>query len=212
MSLPVLSGPVVVEEDPLDLMDEIDALKKEKDATILAHFYVDGDIQDIADFTGGEHLHVKVEDIISSSSFQMRNGSEELTLPNRLAQAYIDILSQNRDAEQVFFDFDSSDLSVEAQEVVSSAVEEARHTGAVRIEVVGHTDTAHAQPGSQAAHDYNQALSERRAEAVRAEMIRLGMNGNEIVSEGRSYDDPLVPTGPGVREPQNRRAVIDLGN
>ena len=31
MSLPVLSGPVVVEEDPLDLMDEIDALKKEKD-------------------------------------------------------------------------------------------------------------------------------------------------------------------------------------
>ena len=52
MSLPVLSGPVVVEEDPLDLMDEIDALKKEKDATILAHYYVDGDIQDIADFTG----------------------------------------------------------------------------------------------------------------------------------------------------------------
>ncbi|VAX38643.1 Quinolinate synthetase [hydrothermal vent metagenome] len=40
------------EEDPLDLMDEIDALKKEKDITILAHFYVDGDIQDIADFDG----------------------------------------------------------------------------------------------------------------------------------------------------------------
>jgi OmpA-OmpF porin, OOP family len=28
---------------------------------------------------------------------------------------------------------------------------------------------------------------------------------------GRSFTDPLVPTGPGVREPQNRRAVIDLG-
>jgi quinolinate synthase len=39
-------------EDPLDLMEEIDALKKQKDVTILAHFYVDGDIQDIADFTG----------------------------------------------------------------------------------------------------------------------------------------------------------------
>ena len=52
MSLPVLSGSDTIEEDPLDLMDEIDALKQEKDATILAHFYVDGDIQDIADFTG----------------------------------------------------------------------------------------------------------------------------------------------------------------
>lgn len=41
-----------VEEDPLQVMDEIQALKKQHDAAILAHFYVDGDIQDIADFTG----------------------------------------------------------------------------------------------------------------------------------------------------------------
>ncbi|MCY2966930.1 MAG: quinolinate synthase NadA [Planctomycetota bacterium] len=39
-------------EDPLAVMDEIDRLKREHDAVILAHFYVDGEIQDIADYTG----------------------------------------------------------------------------------------------------------------------------------------------------------------
>ena len=34
----------------------------------------------------------------------------------------------------------------------------------------------------------------------------------ERIAAGKSFDDPLVPTGPGVREPQNRRAVIVLGD
>ena len=44
--------PAAPEEDPLDLIEEIEELKVEKDAQILAHYYVDGEIQDIADFTG----------------------------------------------------------------------------------------------------------------------------------------------------------------
>ena len=86
---------------------------------------------------------------------------------------------------------------------MTQAVAEARRVGMVRIVVTGHTDTV----GSQA---YNQALSERRAAAVEAEMVRQGMNAAQIETVGRSFTEPLVPTGPGVREPQNRRAVIDL--
>jgi len=52
MSLAQLSEPSAPTEDPLDLMEEIEVLKRERDAAILAHFYVDGEIQDIADFTG----------------------------------------------------------------------------------------------------------------------------------------------------------------
>src|SRR6266850_16763 len=36
----------------LSLIDEIKQLKKQKNATILAHYYQDGDIQELADFTG----------------------------------------------------------------------------------------------------------------------------------------------------------------
>ncbi len=39
-------------DDQLDLIDQIGRLKAERQATILAHYYVDGDLQDIADFTG----------------------------------------------------------------------------------------------------------------------------------------------------------------
>ena len=104
----------------------------------------------------------------------------------------------------VFFDFDKSNVTPEAHDVIAAAVDAAKKSGAVRITVTGHTDTV----GS---HRYNQALSERRAMAVKNEMVRLGMASAEISTIGKSFDDPLIPTGPGVREPQNRRAMIDLG-
>ena len=89
--------------------------------------------------------------------------------------------------------------------MVTEAVKTAKSTGMVRVLVTGHTDTV----GSDA---YNQALSVRRAESVKDEMQRQGMDGSSISIVGKSFHDPLVPTGPGVREPQNRRAVIDLGS
>jgi OOP family OmpA-OmpF porin len=105
----------------------------------------------------------------------------------------------------VFFDFNKSNLTAEAQSVVAEAVKVAKANGFVKVEVTGHTDTV----GSDS---YNMGLSVRRAEAVKDEMVREGMDGSGIAIQGKSFHDPLVPTGPGVREPQNRRAVIDLGS
>jgi opacity protein-like surface antigen len=103
----------------------------------------------------------------------------------------------------VFFDFNKSNLTAEAQAVVAEASEAFKSTGSARVLVIGHTDTV----GSAG---YNQRLSERRAANVKAEMVRLGVPPDVISTEGRGFNDPMVPTGPGVREPQNRRAVIDL--
>ncbi len=104
----------------------------------------------------------------------------------------------------VFFDFNKTALTPEAELVIAEAVKTAKSTGAVKILVTGHTDTV----GSDS---YNQRLSVRRAEAVKDAMQSGGIDGSTISIEGKGFHDPLVPTGPGVREPQNRRAVIDLG-
>jgi len=104
----------------------------------------------------------------------------------------------------LLFDSESSALVSDVHDGLQGLVRSLHAETRTRILVLGHTD-------SFAGDSYNQALSERRAGSVENEMMRLGLNANNIQIVGRSFTDPLVPTGPGVREPQNRRAVIDLG-
>lgn len=103
----------------------------------------------------------------------------------------------------VFFDFDKTELSAHARDVIAAAVKTAKDNGFAKVKIVGHTDTA----GSDA---YNQALSVKRAETVKDEFVRLGIAAEGISTDGKSFHDLLVKTGAGVKEPQNRRAEIDL--
>jgi outer membrane protein OmpA-like peptidoglycan-associated protein len=102
---------------------------------------------------------------------------------------------------QVFFDFDKSDITAAAAKVIKAAAESAKAGHATKIVVTGHTDTV----GSAA---YNQALSERRAAAVKRALVADGLPEAEIGTLGVGKSGLLVPTADGVREPQNRRAEI----
>ncbi len=106
-------------------------------------------------------------------------------------------------AFQVFFGFDEDTLTAEAREVVAQAAEAYRQSGNATIVVSGHTDTV----GSSS---YNQDLSARRAEAVATELVRQGVGQGAISTVARGEEDPLVPTGDGVREARNRRVVIEV--
>ncbi|MFE0757979.1 OmpA family protein [Inquilinus sp. NPDC058860] len=103
----------------------------------------------------------------------------------------------------VFFDFDSSHLTPEARQVVALAAADALQGRTTRIDVTGHTDRS----GSV---QYNQALSVRRGESVRRELVADGVADSLIAVKGVGESDPLVPTADGVREPQNRRVAIVL--
>ncbi len=97
MALELYSPTPVVEEDPLELADEIDRLKREHDAVVLAHFYVDGEIQDVADFTGDslklarDATQVKKSTIVFSGvhfmaeSAKILNPEKRVLLPDLLA-------------------------------------------------------------------------------------------------------------------------------
>jgi OmpA-OmpF porin, OOP family len=101
----------------------------------------------------------------------------------------------------VFFDWDKATLTDRARQIVKEAADNSARVQYTRIEVSGYTDTS-------GTPSYNQGLSVRRATAVQAELVKDGVPPNAITIQGFGDTHLLVPTGPGVRERQNRRVEI----
>lgn len=74
---------------------------------------------------------------------------------------------------------------------------------APQITIIGHADTT----GS---HAHNDALSLRRAERMRAELVKLGIDAERIAVEARGKREPLVPTPDNQAEPRNRRVEVEV--
>jgi OOP family OmpA-OmpF porin len=101
----------------------------------------------------------------------------------------------------VFFDWDRADLTQRSVGIVRDAATYAQGSHYTRIDVDGNTDTS-------GTPSYNRGLSERRARTVADELVRDGVPQNAISTHAYGDTKLLVPTGPGVREPQNRRVEI----
>jgi outer membrane protein OmpA-like peptidoglycan-associated protein len=102
----------------------------------------------------------------------------------------------------VFFDWDRDTITPQGMAVIQQAAD-AYKSGApaVQIQVTGYTDRS----GSA---NYNQRLSERRANNVARAMAGMGVPQSQMAINGRGENDNRVPTADGVREPQNRRVEI----
>ena len=104
-------------------------------------------------------------------------------------------------AWMVFFDTNSSKLSQQGSATVSEAAGVAKSIPNAKVTVTGYTDT----DGSPA---YNQALSVRRANAVKAELVHDGIDATAITVTGVGEQSLLVQTPNQTKQEKNRRVQI----
>ncbi len=101
----------------------------------------------------------------------------------------------------VFFDWDKATLEGEAMPIVNQLADALRdQRGDVRV--TGFADTSGPQ-------DYNYRLGLRRAETVAGALANRGVDINRMTVTSEGEEDLRVPTGDGVREPQNRRVSVE---
>lgn len=100
-----------------------------------------------------------------------------------------------------FFDFNESTVTPEGMTVLKNVSDNVRRGGAADVTVTGNADRS-------GTDNYNMALSERRAAAVKAVLIRNGVSPTVIVTIAKGETQPLVSTADGAREPQNRNVAV----
>lgn len=103
----------------------------------------------------------------------------------------------------VLFDFDSARLDAKARGLVANIAKQIMARDPARVFITGHADKA----GS---HDYNMALSQRRAQTVADAIAGLGVDGLILTAMAMSEDEPRVETADGVRERQNRYVKVTI--
>lgn len=106
-------------------------------------------------------------------------------------------------AADAFFDVDKSVLKPEAKTKLDDLVSK---MGAINLEViiaVGHTD-------SDGSDEYNQRLSVRRSEAVKAYLVGKGVEANRIYTEGKGEKSPVADNKTKEGKAKNRRTEIEV--
>lgn len=121
-----------------------------------------------------------------------------LTEEEIFAKKTVDDLNRERPLQDVFFDFDQSTLRDDARGTLQKNAEWLRRWTSTRITVEGHCD-------NRGTPEYNLALGERRATAVRDYLVSLGVDGGRIQTVSKGEEEPFCKEDTEDCWQQNRR-------
>ncbi|AXY42780.1 OmpA family protein [Halomonas sp. JS92-SW72] len=103
----------------------------------------------------------------------------------------------------VTFGFDSSELTMSARNALNDVASILTQYTDTRVNIAGHTD-------STGNADYNQRLSERRAESVGNYLAQAGVSRNRLYMTGYGPSQPVASNATEEGRAQNRRVEITL--
>ncbi|MEY4979422.1 MAG: hypothetical protein RLZZ352_1692 [Pseudomonadota bacterium] len=106
-------------------------------------------------------------------------------------------------AADAFFDFDKAVLKPEGKAKLSDLASKVAGINLEVVIAVGHTD-------STGPAKYNQALSVRRAEAVKAYLVSKGIESNRIYTEGKGLTQPIADNSTREGRAKNRRVEVEV--
>ncbi len=106
-------------------------------------------------------------------------------------------------AADAFFDFDKSVLKPEGKAKLDDLVDKVKGINLEVVIAVGHTD-------SVGADAYNQGLSVRRSEAVKAYLVSKGIERNRVYTEGKGEKQPVADNKTSEGRAKNRRVEIEV--
>jgi outer membrane protein OmpA-like peptidoglycan-associated protein len=133
---------------------------------------------------------------------------QEAELRRRTAQTQIEVARNGNQIElrmpaDVTFPVNQSTIQSGFYPSLNEVARTLTEYPSTAIDIIGHAD-------SDGAEAYNQELSERRAESVRAYLGTQGVQTVRMVASGRGETQPLVPNTSAANKAQNRRVQIVL--
>jgi peptidoglycan-associated lipoprotein len=105
--------------------------------------------------------------------------------------------------DRVFFAFDRSDITPESQQILARQADWLRRYPNVTVTIEGHTD-------ERGTREYNLALGERRAQAVKNVLVANGIPAARISTISYGKERPAVVGSSEEAYAQNRRAVTTV--